>query len=73
MRLPSSPLESLTRREVDVLTLIAQGYTSRSAAQSLGIAFKTVVCHRMRIQQKLDIHDTANLTRYAIRNGMVLP
>jgi DNA-binding CsgD family transcriptional regulator len=63
--------ESLTRREEDVLKLIAAGFSTKQIARSLGITFKTAACHRGRIIAKLNIHGVANLTRYAIRNGYV--
>ena len=65
------PVEKLTSREVEVLKLIAAGLSTKAIARSLGIAFKTAACHRSHIMAKLDIHDVANLTRYAIRSGYV--
>ncbi|HWC98786.1 MAG TPA: LuxR C-terminal-related transcriptional regulator [Candidatus Sulfopaludibacter sp.] len=64
-------VEDLTRRELEVLKLVATGLSTKEIARSLGIAFKTAACHRSRIMAKLDIHEVANLTRYAIRNGYV--
>ena len=61
----------LTPREMDVLRLVAGGYSTRQIASGLGIALKTVSCHRIRIMDKLDLHDVAGLTRYAIRKGLV--
>jgi DNA-binding CsgD family transcriptional regulator len=63
--------EKLTSREIDVLKLVASGLSSKQIARSLGVAFKTATCHRSRIMAKLDIHQVADLTRYAIRNGYV--
>jgi len=63
-------VESLTKREIDVLKLIATGLSTKEIARSLGITFKTAACHRARIMAKLNIHQVANLTRYAIRNGL---
>ena len=57
----------LTRREQEVLRLIAEGKTSKEAAFALRIAPKTAESHRTRIMKKLDIHDVAGLVRYAIR------
>jgi DNA-binding CsgD family transcriptional regulator len=65
------PVEKLTSREVEVLKLIATGLSTKEIARSLSIAFKTAACHRARVMAKLDIHDVANLTRYAIRCGYV--
>jgi DNA-binding CsgD family transcriptional regulator len=64
-------VETLTAREIEVLRLIATGCSTKEIAESLGIAFKTAACHRSRIMAKLGIHEIANLTRYAIRTGLV--
>jgi len=61
----------LTRRELEVLRCIAQGCSTKQAAGNLGITFKTAACHRYRIMEKLGIHETASLVRYAIRSGLV--
>ena len=61
----------LTSREVEVLQLIAEGKTNREAAAELGIGLKTVEKHREYLMEKLDIHDTAGLTRYAIGAGII--
>lgn len=58
---------SLTQREVEVLTLVAQGRTSRQAARVLSISTRTVEHHRQRMMLKLGIRDVAGLTRYALR------
>jgi DNA-binding CsgD family transcriptional regulator len=63
--------ERLTPREVEVLTRIAEGHSTKQIAGMLGITFKTAACHRYRVMDKLDIHETASLVRYAIREGMV--
>jgi two-component system, NarL family, response regulator NreC len=65
--------DHLTLRERDVLLLVAEGKTTREAAQLLGISAKTVDTHRTRIMTKLGIHDTAGLVRYAIRHGLIRP
>ena len=62
---------ALTSRELEVLQLIAEGKTNKESAAELGIGVKTVEKHREHLMQKLNIHDTAGLTRYAITNGMV--
>jgi DNA-binding NarL/FixJ family response regulator len=64
-------LEGLTKREIEVLRLIAEGKSSRAVAAELGMAFRTAVCHRYRIFQKLQIHETASLVRLAVRAGLV--
>ncbi|TMI80574.1 MAG: response regulator transcription factor [Bacillati bacterium ANGP1] len=68
--LPSDPL---TPREHQVLQLIAEGKTTKEVASLLGVSVKTAESHRMRIMTKLDIHETAGLVRYAIRQGLVRP
>jgi DNA-binding NarL/FixJ family response regulator len=56
-----------------VLQLIAEGKSTKDAASLLGISVKTAESHRMRLMQKLDIHETASLVRYAVRRGLVQP
>jgi len=63
----------LTVREREVLRLVAEGKTTREVGQALGISTKTAESHRMRIMAKLDIHETAGLVRYAIRQGLIRP
>jgi two-component system, NarL family, response regulator NreC len=67
------PPDPLTAREHQVLQLIAEGKTTKEAAAVLGISVKTAESHRMRIMSKLDIHETAGLVRYAIRQGLLPP
>ena len=61
----------LTSREMEVLQLIAEGNANKQVAAELGIGVKTVEKHREHLMQKLDIHDTAGLTRYAISAGII--
>ncbi len=61
----------LTAREMEVLQLIAEGKANKQTASELGIGLKTVEKHREHLMQKLDIHDTAGLTRYAISAGII--
>lgn len=61
----------LTKREREILQYIAEGFTSPKIAQTLFISRKTVENHRANIMQKLNIHDTAGLVRYAIKIGLV--
>jgi len=61
----------LTSREVEILQLIAEGKANKQTAAELGISIKTVEKHRQRLMSKLDIHDTAGLTRYAIATGII--
>ena len=62
---------ALTPREREVLALVASGKSSKGIAQELGISFKTAVCHRYRVQTKLKAHNTADLTRAALRMGLI--
>lgn len=61
----------LSSRELEVLQLIAEGKANKQTAAELGISIKTVEKHRDHLMQKLDIHDTASLTRYAIAAGII--
>ena len=61
----------LTSREIEVLQLIAEGKANKETASELGIGVKTVEKHREHLMQKLGIHDTAGLTRYAISAGII--
>ncbi len=61
----------LTSREMEVLQLIAEGSTNKQTAAELGIGIKTVEKHREHLMEKLDLHDTASLTRYAISAGII--
>jgi DNA-binding NarL/FixJ family response regulator len=69
-RLPRKEVQ-LTSREMEVLQLIAEGKANKETAAELGIGMKTVEKHREHLMQKLDIHDTAGLTRYAISAGII--
>ncbi|MGH9931321.1 MAG: LuxR C-terminal-related transcriptional regulator, partial [Pyrinomonadaceae bacterium] len=60
----------LTSREREILQMIAEGKSSREIAERLDIGETTVKTHRLNMMAKLDIHDTAGLTRYAIRVGL---
>ena len=61
---------SLTSREREVLQLLAEGNSSKEAAFLLNLNVKTVDTHRQRIMKKLDLHNLADLTKYAIREGL---
>jgi DNA-binding NarL/FixJ family response regulator len=69
----SRPKSVLTTRERQVLQLIAEGKSTRDVAALLGVSQKTAETHRTRLMQKLDIHETASLVRYAIREGLTQP
>jgi two-component system, NarL family, response regulator NreC len=66
--LPSDPL---TAREREVLQLIAEGKTTKEIASLLGISVKTAESHRSRLMEKLGVHETASLVRYAMRRGLI--
>src|SRR5689334_4224591 len=61
----------LSSREVEVLQLIAEGKPNKQVAAELGVSFKTVDKHRQHLMSKLNIHDIAGLTRYAIAEGII--
>ncbi len=65
------PADPLSARERQVLQLVAEGKSSKEIAQVLVISVKTAETYRTRIIQKLDLHDTASLVKYAIRRGMI--
>ena len=65
------PLGPLTPRETEVIKLVAESYTNRQIAEALIISEKTVDRHRANILEKLGMRDRVELTRYAIRNGLV--
>lgn len=67
------PADPLTSRERQVLQLVGEGKSTKEVATLLGVSIKTAESHRTRLMQKLDIHETASLVRYAIRRGLVQP
>jgi DNA-binding NarL/FixJ family response regulator len=69
--LPKEHATHLTSREVEVLQLIAEGKANKETADELHISIKTVEKHRRSVMEKLNIHDTASLTRYAIATGVI--
>jgi DNA-binding NarL/FixJ family response regulator len=66
-----SPHEVLTPRQLEILTRIAQGRSAREIGIDLGLSAKTVDVHRARIMERLDLHDIAGLTRYAVKHRLV--
>ncbi len=72
-QIQNEPLAALRPREIEVLRLIAQGNSTKQIAAKLRISFKTAVCYRTRLLEKLDIHETASLVRLAIRTGLIVP
>ena len=67
----SAPVDPLAPRERQVLQLVAEGKTSKEIGVVLGLSTKTAESYRARVMEKLDIHETAGLVRYAIRQGIV--
>jgi len=67
----TKPKRPLTAREAEVLQLVAEGAANKQVAAELGISIKTVEKHRQQLMDKLDIHDTAGLTRHAIATGVI--
>ena len=65
--------DPLTPRGEEVLRLVAEGKTTKEIACALGLSVKTAESHRTRIMERLEIHDTAGLVRYAIRRGIIQP
>ncbi len=63
----------LSVRERQVLQLVGEGHSTKKIASLLGISAKTADTHRTKLMEKLDIHQTAGLVRYAIRNGLLDP
>ncbi len=70
---PEPEGHALTGREREVLQLVAEGKTSKEIASLLDLSVKTAESYRARIMDKLDIHETAGLVRYAIRHGFIEP
>ncbi len=70
---PAEPTTAdlLTERQIEILSYIAQGRSSKEIAFELGLSSKTVDVHRARIMQRLELKDVASITRYAVRNGLV--
>jgi DNA-binding NarL/FixJ family response regulator len=68
---PAGKETRLTNREAETLQLIAEGYANKQIAAELGISIKTVEKHRQQIMHKLNIHEVAGLTRYALEQHMI--
>jgi DNA-binding NarL/FixJ family response regulator len=66
-----NPLQTLTRRETELLALLAQGLTLKKCSQRMGISINTVDNHKTRLMRKLGVHKTVDLTRLAMREGLV--
>jgi DNA-binding NarL/FixJ family response regulator len=65
------PIASLTPRQREILTLVAEGLSTKAIGRRLNISVKTVESHRAQLMDRLDIHDVAGLVRYAIKMGLV--
>jgi len=65
------PSDPLTTREREVIQLLAEGKTSKEVAVTLNLSVKTAETHRTNLMRKLGLHSVADLTRYAVRNGIV--
>ncbi len=65
-----SPLATLTSREREVLQLVAEGKSTKQVALDLHVSTKTIEANRRKIMEKLDIHSVAELTKYAVREGL---
>jgi len=65
------PVASLTPRQREILTLIAEGHNTKEIAFRLGLSAKTVEAHRTQLMERLDIHDIAGLVRFTIRVGLI--
>ncbi|MFQ5610623.1 MAG: DNA-binding response regulator [Anaerolineae bacterium] len=70
---PDTAPSDLTEREQEVLLLIAEGLTNKQIGEELGISPKTVARHRDNITKKLNLSSRAQLTRYAIQQGLINP
>jgi two-component system, NarL family, response regulator NreC len=67
----TDPLDLLTTREREVLQLIAEGKTNKEIATSLNLSVYTVEAHRGRVMEKLNLHSTGELVRFAVRSGLI--
>ena len=67
----SPAAQTLTKRQTEVLQLIADGYSNREMSRQLSVSIKTVEKHRQSLMDKLNIHQVARLTRYAVSSGVV--
>ena len=68
---PEQPTDGLTPRQREVLQLVAEGESNKRIASILGVSIKTVEHHKHNVRQKLRLESTADLTRYAIKRGLI--
>ena len=66
-------LQALTPREIEILKLVAEGYTNQEIADQLTLSIKTVQAHRANMMEKLDLRDITHLVRFAVRYGLIPP
>ena len=71
LKTDDSTTDVLTSREREVIQLLAEGKTSKEVAVALNLSVKTAETHRTNLMRKLGLHSVADLTRYAVRNGIV--
>jgi two-component system, NarL family, response regulator NreC len=67
----TNPIDLLTSREREVLQMIAEGKTNKEIANTLNLSVYTVEAHRGRVMEKLNLHSTGELVRFALRNGLI--
>ena len=67
----TDPIDLLTTREREVLQMIAEGKTNKEIATTLTLSVYTVEAHRGRIMEKLNLHSSGELVRFAVRNGLI--
>jgi two-component system response regulator NreC len=68
---PRTRYDLLTAREREVLKLLAEGHSVKAVAVRLGVGIKTIDAHKTRLMSKLDVHDRAELIRYALQNHLI--
>jgi DNA-binding NarL/FixJ family response regulator len=69
--IPNHPSELLTKREIEILKLIADGKSSREISNLLFISTRTVEKHRANIMEKMDVKKTADLVKHAVQKGLI--
>ena len=67
----TDPYEMLTDREKEVLQLLAEGHSNKEVATMLDLGLSTVETHRANFMEKLNLHNTAEIVLYAVRNGII--
>lgn len=68
---PAAPIGTLSKRELEVMCFLASGMTNREIAEQLGISVKTIDTHRGHLLKKLQLRNNSDITRFAIRHGLV--